>query len=198
MRRTVRRWSSSERDARLGRYRPAEQGETMSEPHGWTAPGFEGVRDAFARNFDEGQRDRRRVQRVPPRPEGRRSLGRDRRRAHRPAVGGGLDRPRVLDDQGHHGRLREPARARGRARRRRAGGRVLARVRRQAGKENVPVSYLLSHQVGLPDIDGGDDSRRRARLGSGRRGARPLQRRCGSRARSTATTPRRTAGWSAR
>jgi CubicO group peptidase (beta-lactamase class C family) len=27
----------------------------MSELHGWTAPGFDGVRDAFARNFAEGQ-----------------------------------------------------------------------------------------------------------------------------------------------
>jgi CubicO group peptidase (beta-lactamase class C family) len=27
----------------------------MSDLHGWTAPGFDGVRDAFARNFAEGQ-----------------------------------------------------------------------------------------------------------------------------------------------
>src|SRR4051794_25200449 len=26
----------------------------MTETQGWTAPGFEGVRDAFVRNFDEG------------------------------------------------------------------------------------------------------------------------------------------------
>src|SRR5262249_30746694 len=31
------------------------QGELMTDVHGWTAKGFEGVKDAFARNFAEGQ-----------------------------------------------------------------------------------------------------------------------------------------------
>ena len=39
------------------------------------------------------------------------------------------------------------------ARRRRAGGGVLARVRRRRARSDVPVEWLLTHQVGVPPID---------------------------------------------
>ena len=126
----------------------------MSEQLGWTAPGFEGVRDAFARNFDEGTEvgaafsAYHRGQKVVD------LWGGIADEAHRPPVGGGLDRPRLLDHQGPDGRLREQARAGGPARRRRPGRAVLARVRRRRARRTCPVSYLLSHQVGLPDVDG--------------------------------------------
>ena len=126
----------------------------MTELQGWTAKGFEGVRDAFARNFDEGQRGRRGLQRVPPRSEGGRPLGRDRRR-RTPAAPWEEDSIVLVysttkgltavcaNKLAQEGELD-----------------VDAPVAQywpefgQAGKQDVPVSCLLSHQVGLPDIDG--------------------------------------------
>ena len=58
-------------------------------------------------------------------------------------MGGGLDHPRVLDHEAQEGALDVDA--------------PVAKYWPEfaaSGKENVPVSYLLSHQVGLAWIEG--------------------------------------------
>ena len=57
-------------------------------------------------------------------------------------------RQRLLDDQGHDGALRAPARRRGQARPRRA-RRAYWPEFAQAGKGALPVRWLLSHRAGL-------------------------------------------------
>jgi CubicO group peptidase (beta-lactamase class C family) len=125
----------------------------MTDTQGWTAPGFEGVRDAFVRNFDEGNEvgaafsAYHRGQKVVDlwggiadehtgRPWEEDSIvlvysttkGLTAVCANKLAQEGKLDVDAPVAEYW-------PEFA-------------------QAGKQDVPVSYLLSHQVGLPDIDG--------------------------------------------
>ena len=168
----------------------------MTETQGWTAPGFESVRDAFVRNFDEGNEvgaafsAYHRGQKVVDlwggiadehtgRPWEEDSIvlvysttkGLTAVCANKLAQEGKLDVDAPVAEYW-------PEFA-------------------QAGKQDVPVSYLLSHQVGLPDIDAAM-SLEDALAWDPVVEALAAARRCGSRGRSTATTPRRTAGWSAR
>ena len=83
----------------------------------------------------------------------RRPVGRPRRPRGEPSVERGHHRPGRIHDEGRYRDLRPPAGAARRAGSGRPGGRVLAGVRR-AGKEQIPVRWLLSHQAGLPVIDG--------------------------------------------
>ena len=101
----------------------------------------------------------------------RRSLGRAPRRRQDPAVEPRHDRERVLDDQGHDRDLRQPARREGRARSRRAGRRVLARVR--AGGQGTDPGALAALPQGGPRRDPQAAPRGRdARLEVHDRGAR--------------------------
>ena len=65
-----------------------------------------------------------------------------------------------------------------------------------AGKGGITVAQLLSHQAGLPVIDGPSPSTRSSTGTAWRAGSR-RRRRSGSRGRRTATTPSRSAGWPA-
>ena len=76
--------------------------------NGWTATGFEGVRDQFEKNFADGLEvgaafsAYHRGQKVVDLWGGIADVG------DRTAVGGGHDHRRVLDDEGRDGDLREP------------------------------------------------------------------------------------------
>ena len=63
-----------------------------------------------------------------------------------------------------------------------------------AGKERVLVRHLLAHRAGLPVLDRPLTPAEAADPASRRRGGRRAGARCGSPARTTATTRRRTAG----
>ena len=130
----------------------------MTTIDGWTAPGFEGVRDAFAANFAEGSEVGAAFAAYHRGRARGRPLGRRRRRRDRAAVGRGHDRRRLLEHQGRDGDVRAHARGRRPARSRRAGRRVLARVR--AGRQGG------DHRLG-PAVAPG-----RARLGRRRAHAR--------------------------
>ena len=114
----------------------------MADVHGWCAPGWEGVRDAFVRNFDEHgdvgaatavHHDGRLVVDL---------WGGTYAAGHAPA--------RLLDDEGLDGGARQPAR---RARRSSTSTRRSRRTGRSSpaeGKGAIPVRWLLTHQAGLP------------------------------------------------
>ena len=82
-------------------------------------------------------------------------------------------------------------------RRRRAGGNVLAGVRRRPARRNVLVRHLLSHTAGLPGWEQ-RSSRPTSTTGTRSRRCSPSRRRGGSRVRSRATTASPRATWSAR
>ena len=121
--------------------------------HGWTASGFEGVRDAFEKNFADGL-----------------EVGAAFSAYHRGQkvvdLWGGVADPDVRDGRGRRTRSRSSTpRRRARPRSARTGSRrKVASTSNapvatywpefaQAGKETIPVDWLLSHRAGLAWVD---------------------------------------------
>ena len=129
---------------------PPDRGGEMTETQGWTAPGFESVRDAFGATSTRATRS---VPRSARYHRGQKvvDLWGGIADEHRPAVG---EDSIVLVFSTTKGLTAVCA---NKLARRRASSTSTRRSRstgpssRQAGKEDVPVSYLLSHQVGLPE-----------------------------------------------
>ena len=155
------------------------------------------VRDAFQANFDAGSRGGGGLRRLSPGREGGRPVGWDRRRDDGQTVGRGHHGPRLLDHQGRHRHVRQPAGPARSDRRRGAGGDLLARVR--PGREGEGHGGRPPVPPGRPGLDRRHDVVRR-HAGLGPRSSRPwnARRRRGPRAPPTATTPPPTAGWWAR
>ena len=169
----------------------------MTETQGWTAPGWEGVRDAFQANFDNGSEVGaafscyHRGEKVVDLwggiadqdtgapwnedtiiPVFSTTKGMTAICANKLAQEGALDVDAPVAEYWPEFAAN--------------------------GKQDIPVAYLLSHQAGLAWIDGEMTARGGARLGPGRRARSRPRPPTGSPAPSTATTPRPTAGWSAR
>ena len=120
---------------------------------GHVSPGFEAVREAFVENFARTARTRRRLLRLSPRREGRRSVGRYPEQADRRAVGAGHHGHRLLGHQGS-GRDDDGARALPRlARLRGAGLPRTGRSSRSRARSTITVRQLLAHQAGLFALD---------------------------------------------
>ena len=126
----------------------------MTTINGWTAPGFEGVRDVFQGNFDKGTEDGaafaayHRGQKVVDLWGGIADTTTGRH------VGRGHDGPHLLDHQGRHGHVCQPAGRTGTARCRCPGRASTGRSSPSPARMAVTVGDLLAHRAGLPLIDG--------------------------------------------
>ena len=106
----------------------------MTDVQGTCDPRFESVKQTFAGNFDQGLDVGASVAVTLDGEVGRRPLGRPRRRGADEAVGARHHHQRLVDHQDDDGAVRADARRPRRARPPRAGGDVLARVRRRTAR----------------------------------------------------------------
>ena len=136
---------------------------------GLVEPGFGKVADAFARQLRRARRGRRGLLPARRGPASGRRVGRGRRRRHRQAVRGGHAPARVLHHEGRHRPVRQPAGAAGRARRRRPGRHVLARVRGRRARTTSPCGGCCATRPACPASTASSPSRTRWR------GTRPIR-----------------------
>ncbi len=170
---------------------------SMTESNGTTAPGFEGVRDAFDANFAKGLEIGASFSAYHRGRESGRPVGRNRRPRHQSTMGRAHARARLLDDEGRDRDLCQQTRAGRHARPRRAGREVLARIRSGwQGRHPGEVPALAPGRAGVGRRR--DDARGGACRGTRSSTCSRNRFRTTSPVRSTAITPRRTDGWSAR
>ena len=121
------------------------------EVGGYVEPGFEGVRDAFARNFDE-HGEAGAATRSTSRAEGRRHVG-----WRAPDTGDAYDDDTLqIVFSSTKGATATCPRTCSRSAECSTSTRRSSRTgpsSAQAGKEHIPVRWLLSHQAGLPTVD---------------------------------------------